>query len=842
MPSVESLREFVNERLTAAAEEIFGVFRKTVLEYEEEIDRQRRLLDIAWKPEIQLHRTELPQQHVCKEEEVLADQQLCVQERNSSLDQEDPEPPQIKEEQEELCSSQEGEQLVLKQETDAFMLTPTYEESDDSEPEPNRDHQLLSHSSHVAESQDQARGKHEDSGSTRDAEPDPNNQHHSNNVYTSTMSDIHYNTHPGENQYQARGKHEDSGSTRDAVSENQKVHRKSHSNNVYNSTRSKLHSKKRPGHISTSRVERLLNSMVEDNSEVEDLSDSDAADPGVELNHDYPSDSTDLQSSDDSAEMQRSSGPVRKRKRGPSAGEQGQRWKSAPFAPDVVPFEAEDERLHERQHWQPLDYVQQYMDTELMKLISHCTNAMSLVNGGRSLNTTVDEIYHFFGASILMSCVPYQQIRMFWSNSLRIPAVSDKIKRDRFFKLRQHLKIVIDDDISEEMRRVNKFWKVWPFMDRIRKGCLLQARPEWVSIVEQMIPFTGACPFRQFVPLEHNPVGMKNFVLASAGGIVLDFEVYQGAKALSAQVQDTEGLGLGALVIARLSETLRSGTKVYCDRWFTTMKAVDQMLDKQVYLTGMVLKNRVSKAQVKLPSDKDMKLQGRGTSASVTRGDGKVCVVKWYDIKPVLMVSTVHAEEPKDTCQRWSKMDKQYVNVTRPSIVREYSSKMGGLDLRDRMMSYYHMSVQTKKWTVRMLMHFTDLALANSWLLYRQDNIDIGTPRKGIMQFLEFRMTVAQAYLSKCNSDGQHVLLEHAHPSTTPPQQGPRRQVTPVRHISSRTTSACHLPEMVNLRNPMRCREKGCSGKSRVRCVTCNVFLCLQTERNCFAAFHTAQV
>uniref|UniRef100_A0A671TSZ2 C2H2-type domain-containing protein n=1 Tax=Sparus aurata TaxID=8175 RepID=A0A671TSZ2_SPAAU len=49
----------------------------------------------------------------------------------------EPEPPQIKEEQEELCSSQEGEQLVLKQETDTSI-----------EPEPER-------------------GKHGDSGSTR---------------------------------------------------------------------------------------------------------------------------------------------------------------------------------------------------------------------------------------------------------------------------------------------------------------------------------------------------------------------------------------------------------------------------------------------------------------------------------------------------------------------------------------------------------------------------------------------------------------------------------------------------------------------------------------------------
>ncbi|XP_037633136.1 zinc finger protein 883-like isoform X2 [Sebastes umbrosus] len=234
MSSVEYLREFVNERLTAAAEEIFRVFEKTIFEYEEEIDRQRKLLDVVWKPEIKLHRIELPQQHVCKEEEVLADQQLCIQERNSSLDQEDPEPPQIKEEQEELCISQEGEQLEVKQETETFMLTPTYKESDHSEDQsldlnadktlseaekesevnmpviisvvlvPNSDHQLLSHISHVAESQDQEEGKNGDSGSTSNAEPKPKKIYHksnspANSVSNPTMSTVHGNTRPGKN-------------------------------------------------------------------------------------------------------------------------------------------------------------------------------------------------------------------------------------------------------------------------------------------------------------------------------------------------------------------------------------------------------------------------------------------------------------------------------------------------------------------------------------------------------------------------------------------------------------------------------------------------------------------
>ncbi|XP_034547130.1 zinc finger protein 2 homolog [Notolabrus celidotus] len=159
MSSVEYLRGFVNDRLTAATEEIFGVLRTTIVGYEEEIDRQRKLLDSFWKPHIKLQRIDLPLQHVCKEEDS-SDQQLCVQERNSSLD---PEPPQIKEEQEELRSSLEGEQLDLEEEFECCESTPS-EESDNREPE--SDHQLLLHKSRSAEAEDPQSGQHSSSVST----------------------------------------------------------------------------------------------------------------------------------------------------------------------------------------------------------------------------------------------------------------------------------------------------------------------------------------------------------------------------------------------------------------------------------------------------------------------------------------------------------------------------------------------------------------------------------------------------------------------------------------------------------------------------------------------------
>uniref|UniRef100_A0A4W5M862 C2H2-type domain-containing protein n=1 Tax=Hucho hucho TaxID=62062 RepID=A0A4W5M862_9TELE len=108
MSKLQLLRVFLNERLSAAAVEIFGAVEKTVVEYQEENDRLRRLLGRT--PEIPLCRIDSQQLSV-SEEEVPPEQQHCEQEWSPSLGQEDPETTQIKEEQEELRTSQEEEQL-----------------------------------------------------------------------------------------------------------------------------------------------------------------------------------------------------------------------------------------------------------------------------------------------------------------------------------------------------------------------------------------------------------------------------------------------------------------------------------------------------------------------------------------------------------------------------------------------------------------------------------------------------------------------------------------------------------------------------------------------------------
>lgn len=63
MSKMQLLQDYLNERLTAVAVEIFGAVENTIAEYQEEIsrskeeiDRLRKLLDLVFQPDIMLHR------------------------------------------------------------------------------------------------------------------------------------------------------------------------------------------------------------------------------------------------------------------------------------------------------------------------------------------------------------------------------------------------------------------------------------------------------------------------------------------------------------------------------------------------------------------------------------------------------------------------------------------------------------------------------------------------------------------------------------------------------------------------------------------------------------------
>lgn len=55
---------------------------------------------------------------------------------------------------------------------------------------------------------------------------------------------------------------------------------------------------------------------------------------------------------------------------------------------------------------------------------------------------------------------------------------------------------------------------------------------------EMMIPFSGGCPIKQYVPNKPNPVGLKVYVLSNPSGILCDLFVYEGRKKYPDDLKD----------------------------------------------------------------------------------------------------------------------------------------------------------------------------------------------------------------------------------------------------------------------------------------------------------------
>nr|XP_057931691.1 zinc finger protein 664-like [Doryrhamphus excisus] len=128
MCKVQMLRALVNQRLTAAVEEIFVVFEKTIAEYEEELsrtkgenERQRQLLDAFFKKQgVLFHRPDISEEALSSEK----------QEWSSWMAQKEAWPPHIKEEEEAHSISQEGEHF---EELEEFLVIRVPVKSEDEE-------------------------------------------------------------------------------------------------------------------------------------------------------------------------------------------------------------------------------------------------------------------------------------------------------------------------------------------------------------------------------------------------------------------------------------------------------------------------------------------------------------------------------------------------------------------------------------------------------------------------------------------------------------------------------------------------------------------------------------
>ncbi|GBM42228.1 hypothetical protein AVEN_234959-1 [Araneus ventricosus] len=107
------------------------------------------------------------------------------------------------------------------------------------------------------------------------------------------------------------------------------------------------------------------------------------------------------------------------------------KWKNEKVNPpphpgrlDVTQLQILDEEMT------PLEYLKRYFPDEFFKDAAYFTNQYSIVKSGKSIKTNAQELQRFSDVNLIMGCVSFSRLKMYWQEEYKYPLVSHNLSRD----------------------------------------------------------------------------------------------------------------------------------------------------------------------------------------------------------------------------------------------------------------------------------------------------------------------------------------------------------------------------------------------------------------------------
>ncbi|XP_053285620.1 piggyBac transposable element-derived protein 4-like [Pleuronectes platessa] len=253
---------------------------------------------------------------------------------------------------------------------------------------------------------------------------------------------------------------------------------------------------------------------------------------------------------------------------------------------------------------------------------------------------------------------------------------------------------------SDKLAAVREVWDAWA----ARLPLLYNPGPE-VTVDEQLVPFRGRCPFRQYMPSKPAKYGIKSWVACDArSSYAWKMQVYTGKPSGGRPERN-----LGLRVVLDLTEGL-SGRNVTCDNYFTSYELARQLLERNVTVVGTVRKNKPE-----LPP-RLLAVKGRAAFSSVFAFTPAATLVSYVPRKKnrnVVLLSTRHSEA--DVSDRAD---------GKPVVVLDYNRNKGGVDNLDKVIGTYSCRRMTARWPLVVFHNILDVSSYNAFVIWREVNPD----------------------------------------------------------------------------------------------------------------------
>nr|XP_039253699.1 piggyBac transposable element-derived protein 4-like [Styela clava] len=487
----------------------------------------------------------------------------------------------------------------------------------------------------------------------------------------------------------------------------------------------------------------------------------------------------------------------------------------------------------------PIDCFFQFFNSTVLQFIADMTNlnavckihVMSVKKKAEEKEwkaVNVEEMKAFIGLIIAMGIIRLPNLRLYWQKKNWIFDVSSFNKimpRKRFCDIYKYLHFC-DEALARRSddQKKDKLFKIRGLLSLILpsfESCYTPSRD--IAIDETLIPFKGRISFREVSKSKKARFGIKIWSLVeSSTGYVSRLQSYTGKDPTAGPET-----GLASRVVKYLINPYEGlHHHLYVDDFYTCPELFEYLLSKGIYACGTFRSSAVS-----FPRElvvKQTRAIRRG--ASDWRMSGQLLAQSWLDNKVVYFLSTIHKPEydlgdAERTVKRKGGRHRAsgFVKIPCPPLLKDYNKYMGGVDLSDHMRKYYNLTRRSKAWYRKIFSYILEVAVHNAKVVYENLSGDRCTE-------LEFRMNIVTSLV------GSH-RAPRAHAGQTPASV--TRMHNAGSHFPISTSQQKRCPVCYKKKQLV---DKDISvSRSTVKCMECNVHLCVRESKQCFRDWHTKE-
>jgi Transposase IS4 len=334
---------------------------------------------------------------------------------------------------------------------------------------------------------------------------------------------------------------------------------------------------------------------------------------------------------------------------------------------------------------------------------------------------TIDELLAFIGLTLYAGVTRgrMEGLEELWSTECGRALFPATMGIRRFIDIYRFLRFD-DKSTRSERRAIDKLAPIRDVWEILQATLPVLYIPDAnLTVDEQLYPFQGRSPFRQYIPSKASSYGHKVWwICCSKTSYPLKGEMYLGKE----PGKTTKNIGAG--VVHRLSEPWKNtGRNIVMDNFFTSIPLAQQLLVEKTTIIGTLKKNKVEiPAEIK-------QAKGRVKFSSIFCFNDFLTMVSYAPQKNkiVTLLSTAHHTSNVSTIEKRT-----------PDIITDYNKSKGGVDNFDHLTSVFSCRRKTKRYPMNIFYNILDTAAIAAFIIYVENNPQWGTTKeKKRKQFLK---------------------------------------------------------------------------------------------------------